>query len=148
MLRFEQLLDATGTVLVVDWPSRDVPETLARAGYAVIVRGGPGPENYAAYEDQGGEIVVRQLGGEPEQVDVVYSHRPIEELPAIVSLALKLGAQAIWSQSGLVAPGQKDPRGCWISEDEAHYAAEVAEAAGLLLLHEPHIADAVRHRRT
>jgi hypothetical protein len=31
-----RLLRGTKTVLLVDWPSREVPETLARAGYAVI----------------------------------------------------------------------------------------------------------------
>jgi hypothetical protein len=33
----EQILRETGTILVVDWPTRDVPETLARAGYTVLV---------------------------------------------------------------------------------------------------------------
>jgi hypothetical protein len=39
----EQILGAARTVVVVDWPSRDVPDTLARAGYTVLVKGGPGP---------------------------------------------------------------------------------------------------------
>jgi hypothetical protein len=33
------------TILVIDWPSKEVPETLARAGFRVVVRGGPGPED-------------------------------------------------------------------------------------------------------
>jgi hypothetical protein len=36
-----QILRETGSVLVVDWPSKDVPETLTRAGYTVLVKGGP-----------------------------------------------------------------------------------------------------------
>ena len=39
-------------MLVVDYPSKDVPETLARGGFAVTVQGGPGPEDYVDYELQ------------------------------------------------------------------------------------------------
>lgn len=30
----QKILESAGSVLVVDWPSRDVPETLAKAGYS------------------------------------------------------------------------------------------------------------------
>lgn len=38
-MRVDEILRATQSVLVVDWPSRDVPDTLARAGYDVHVHG-------------------------------------------------------------------------------------------------------------
>jgi hypothetical protein len=48
------------TVLVIDWPSKDVPESLARAGLNVVVRGGPGPEDYSTYEmNKGGATTAR-----------------------------------------------------------------------------------------
>jgi hypothetical protein len=58
---------------VIDWPSREVPETLARAGFHVVVRGGPGPEDYLAYEldssrnlaQNPDEVVVRHIGRAP-----------------------------------------------------------------------------------
>jgi hypothetical protein len=37
----ERVLRAAHTVLVVDWPSRDVPTSVAALGFAVPVRGGP-----------------------------------------------------------------------------------------------------------
>ncbi len=42
-----EILQAVETVLVTDWPSRDVPEALVRAGFHVVVHGGPGPEDYS-----------------------------------------------------------------------------------------------------
>jgi hypothetical protein len=36
----EQLLESANSVLLLDWPSRDAPDTLARAGYEVVVKGG------------------------------------------------------------------------------------------------------------
>jgi hypothetical protein len=50
------------SVLVIDWPSRDVPASLTFAGFTVIVKGGPGAADYAAWELGSGEPVSRQLG--------------------------------------------------------------------------------------
>src|SRR5262244_1293824 len=58
------------SVLVIDWPSRDVPASLAFAGFTVFVKGGPGPADYAAWELDGGEPVPRQLDREPESVEI------------------------------------------------------------------------------
>jgi hypothetical protein len=38
----EEVLKNVRAVLVIDWPSKDVPEKLALAGFHVYVRGGPG----------------------------------------------------------------------------------------------------------
>lgn len=50
------LLAAARSFLLIDGPTRDVPDTLARAGYEVVVHGGPGPEDYTAYEVAGAEV--------------------------------------------------------------------------------------------
>ena len=60
-----QVLDTARTVVVIDWPTKDVPEALARAGYTVLVKGGPEPDNYSAYEVQGTEVVSRRTGAAP-----------------------------------------------------------------------------------
>ncbi len=45
-----QILKCAHSILVIDWPSKDVPESLDRAGFHVIAKGGPDPEDYSAYE--------------------------------------------------------------------------------------------------
>ena len=143
----EDVLDHVDTILVVDYPSRDVPDTLARAGFAVVVHGGPGPEDYSAYELNNGAVVVRTLGAALRHADLVYTHRPIAELTGIVSTAQAIGARALWHQSGRARTGAKDPRGCWMPEDESRQARQIVESAGLSYFDQPYIADVVRQRQ-
>jgi predicted CoA-binding protein len=138
------VLTAVRTVLVVDWPSRDVPDTLARAGFSVTVHGGPGPEDYSVYEVRDGDVVVRPVGVAPAHVDLVYAHRPLAELPGIVAMAQSLGAKAVWIQSGVTSTGTKDPTGCFVAEGESRQARQLVERGGLTYIETPYIADAVR----
>jgi predicted CoA-binding protein len=140
----ERILEAADIVLVVDWPSRDVPDTLVRAGFTVLVKAGPEPDDYVAQDLEDGEIVPRRVGGPPEHVDLVYSYRPIEELPGLAEMARTMGAVALWRQSGLASDGEKDPAGCWVPEHESRQARGIVESAGLVYLEQPYIADAVR----
>jgi predicted CoA-binding protein len=140
----ERILGAARTVVVVDWPSRDVPDTLARAGYTVLVKGGLDPDSYSAYEMRDGEVVPRRTGEPPASADLVYAHRPVAELPGIAMLAQRLGAGAVWHQSGLASDGSKDPHGCWLPEADSQAARGMMESAGLAYLAAPYIADEVR----
>jgi predicted CoA-binding protein len=140
----ERILRAAGTILVVDWPTRDVPDTLARAGYTVLVKGGPEPDNFWVSEVHGGEVTSRRTGQAPAGADLVYSHRPAGELPGIVSIAQRLGAGAVWHQSGLASEGTKDPQGCWMEQGASRAARTVVESAGLAYVESPYIAGEVR----
>jgi predicted CoA-binding protein len=139
----EILRDARG-VLVVDWPSADVPESLARAGYKVYVKGGPGPRDFTVRELDGNDVVARPLGDRPERVDVVYAHRPLGELAGIVELGKQLGARVLWWQTGLSGPEVKDPRGCWVPQEDSRQARALAEAAGLSYVDDAYIVDAIQ----
>ena len=143
-----RVLAETTSVLVIDWPSRDVPASLAIAGFTVFVKGGPGPADYNAWELDSGEPVSRPLGREPSRVDLVYCHRPLRELPGIIALAGRLGARALWWQTGLASDGGKDPSGCWVPPGESRQARDLAAAAGLAYVDDVYIADAVRARGT
>lgn len=147
MTEAERCLQSAASVLVVDWPSRDVPDTLAAAGYEVLVKGGPGPEDYSVHDMREGRVVVRSLGRPPQRADLVYSHRPLEELPGIVLLAGQVGARAVWCQSGLTEAGTKDPAGCFVPQEASREARALVESAGLSYFEEPYIADAVRRLR-
>jgi predicted CoA-binding protein len=143
----EQVLNETRSVLLIDWPSRDVPDTLARAGYVVTVSGGPEPDNFSVYEVVGDDVVARHVGRPPEHAELVYSHRPLEELPNVIAAARRVGATAIWTQSGLSASGHKEATGCWRPEDQSNRARSQVEAAGLTYIDDMYIADAVRRLR-
>src|ERR1700736_2320613 len=114
MTTAEDILRATSSVLLVDWPTRDVPDTLARAGYDVTVKGGPAPDDYSVYEVVDDQVVERRTGRPPDRAQLVYTHRPLGELPGIIQLATALGSLAIWYQSGVTETGATDGRGCWL----------------------------------
>ena len=142
-----RILSQAKSILVIDWPSRQVPATLAGAGFKVTVKSGPGPVDYAAWEIISGGVVTRPLGRAPEHADLVYCHRPIEELASIISLAQSLGASAVWRQSGLTGSGAKLPDGCWSPPGESRQGRELAAAAGLGYIDDVYIADAVQGLR-
>lgn len=141
-----RILTGTRRVLVIDWPSRDVPAALAFAGHTVFVKGGPGPADYTVWELDRGEPVARPLGRAPDQVDLLYCHRPFDELPAIIAQAQRLGARALWWQTGLDSSGARDPAGSWAPPGQSRQARELAAAAGLSYIDDVYIADAARHR--
>jgi predicted CoA-binding protein len=128
-----EVLQATECVLLIDWPNRDVPDSLARAGYRVASKEGPGVEDYKAYELNGAEVVTRNLGAEPDHADLVYTYRPFDELPEIVEFARHIGARAIWNETGPNTPG-------------ADRARQMVESAGLTYIDAPRITDAVRQQ--
>ena len=128
----ERILAGARTVLVVDWPSVEVPERLALAGFEVVVHGGPGPEDYTAYEVQDDRIVTRHVGRPPARADLVYTYRPLDELPAIVATASALGARAVWVQSAVPDAGGSSR------------ARAIVEEAGMVYVDQPYIVDALR----
>ena len=142
----QQILKSAHSILLIDWPSKEVPESLVRAGFQVFVKGGPAPEDYSVYELQGDKVVPRRTGHAPDHVDIVYSYRPLTELPGIISIAKAGGARAIWTQSGMSAAGARDPKGCWLPEEELHEATKQIESAGLTHITSPYIVDAVREK--
>jgi predicted CoA-binding protein len=136
------------TVLVIDWPTKDVPESLTLAGFHVVVRGGPGQGDYSFYELNNGKVVTQHLGRPPERAELIYSHRPASELAGIIATAKGLGAKIIWTQSGLSAAGVNNPKGCWVPEEELRLARNLVESAGLTYITEPYIGDVARQIRT
>ena len=143
-MRGKEILGKVRTVLIIDWPSKDVPEALTLAGFQVVVKGGPGPADYERYELDGGKPVSSHLGQPPDGADLVYSFRPVEELSEIISLAKTLHAQTIWIQSGVSISGEDDPKGCWIPEEQLGPARSMVLTSGLEFLSGPYIADVAR----
>jgi predicted CoA-binding protein len=126
MADYRELLAASTSFLLIDWPNRDVPDTLARHGFRVASADGPTDGAYNAYELVNGAIRVRALEAPPQQVDIVYAHRPLDELPRIVTQARDLNARAVWVQSG------------------SPEARQIVEGAALTYVDSPYLPDAVR----
>ena len=139
-------LAGVSSVVVVDWPTKDVPDSLVRAGLEVAVHGGPRPEDWSAQElgPDGVTVVGRATGAPPDHADVVYTHRPIEELPAVVALAGQVGARTVWLHSARTAEGARDATAVWLSDEDRERARSIVEGAGLTYVDAPYIGDAAR----
>jgi predicted CoA-binding protein len=144
MNQAERILRTAHRVLLVDWPSTDVPQALAEAGYAVVVKGGPAPDAYSSWNLVDGEVHPRDLDELLDHADLIYAHRTLDELPGIVQTALRLGAGAVWRQSGLDSTGSRDPAGCWLPATESEQGRRLVESAGLDYVDDVYIVDAVR----
>jgi predicted CoA-binding protein len=144
VIEAETVLASARSVLLVDWPSRDVPDTLAGAGYRVVVKAGLGPAEFAEQQPSEGTFVSHPIGRPRERFELVYAHRPLAELPEIIALAKEFGAKAVWYQSGLDGDGAKDPKGCSVPQQASREARDLVESAGLSYADEQYIADVVR----
>jgi predicted CoA-binding protein len=112
-----QLLTNASTIAMVgassnpDRPSNGIMRKLKNAGYRVI----PVNPNETTVL---GERAYASLADVPERIDIVDVFRRAEFTPAIAAEAVKVGAKALWLQSGVV-------------NDEA---AAKAEAGGLAVV--------------
>jgi uncharacterized protein len=92
-------------------PSHGVAEYLQSAGYRII------PVNPNEREVLGEKSYAR-LEDVPEKIEIVDIFRRVEEVPAVVDSAIRVGARVVWMQLGIA--------------DEK--AAEKARAAGLIVV--------------
>ena len=138
------VLRTARTIVLHDWPSQDVPDALVAAGLEVTYQAGPEPDDLYVTRLVDGLAQTHRSGALPERADIVYSHRPLEEMPRLLAEARDLGAAVLWHQSGLDAGGTKDPAGVHVPADEAHERARLAADAGVQLVTEPYIVDAAR----
>jgi hypothetical protein len=121
-----ELLRDTTTILMIDYPGRAVPTAVARAGFTVVSKEGPEPDDYCAHIVEGDAVELQKVGAPPDRADIVYSHRPDDELPGIIDLARQVGARAVWCETGSAE------------------ARALVEGAGLGYVDAPQIADAAR----
>ncbi|HUQ40399.1 MAG TPA: CoA-binding protein [Acidimicrobiales bacterium] len=143
MTDLRALLEQASTVLLVDWSHQEVPATLTRAGYTVIVHGPDGythcdvtatePSDVTAGTafplEDGGWLVGQRLDILPAVIDIVAVYRPADEQSSIAEQAIDLGARTLWIQPGV---------------DTSPDARGIAESAGLTVIDGADIADTVR----
>ena len=93
-----EVLKNAKTILLVDWPDKDVPLVLLKAGFMVISYS---PDKYTllSYETNYAEdkLVFSDLEGPPGQVEIVNVFRPEEEHEEIINRhGIPLKAKTIW----------------------------------------------------
>jgi predicted CoA-binding protein len=101
MATVTEILKSSRTIAVVGLssnpmrPSNGVAAYLKRAGYRII------PVNPRESEVLGEKCYAR-LEDVPEKIDIVDIFRRSEYVPEIVESAIRIGAQAVWMQEGVI----------------------------------------------
>jgi predicted CoA-binding protein len=113
MTDLKSILEKIHTILLVDWPNRDVPRSLAQAGFTVFSYS-PGTYSQALIEttlpaSMEDGLIFRSIDHAPDAVDLVMIYRPPEEHAAIIrDQVLPLGAKLIWLQPPVESPKTKE----------------------------------------
>lgn len=128
-----EILRNARRVVVQDYPSKDIPDALTRAGLSVTIYGGPDEADVVASELDDGEVVTRPVGRWPETADLLLVYRPLSEIDGILADAQRMGVRTIWRQPDV----DGDDR------DAAAWRARV-EAAGLAYLDTPDVIEVAR----
>ena len=93
-----EILRAARHVVVQDYPSKDIPDALTRAGLSVTIYGGPNEADVVASELVDGEVIARPVGHWPEAADLLFVYRPLTEIDGILADARRMGVRTIWRQ--------------------------------------------------
>lgn len=96
-----EILRAARHVVVQDYPSKDIPDALTRAGLSVTIYGGPNEADVVASELVDGEVVARPVRHWPEAADLLFVYRPLTEIDGILTDARRMGVRTIWRQPDL-----------------------------------------------
>ena len=106
----EEILREARHVVVQDFPSRDIPDALTRAGLTVTIYGGPAEADVVLSALSDGAIMHRQVGRYPDEADLYYTYRPLAEIDSVVSEARRLGVSTLWRQPGARPRGRPGRR--------------------------------------
>jgi hypothetical protein len=129
-----RVLDETRTVLLVSYLGPEIPSALAEAGFDVVVRSGPGPDDW--------------VPARPDRVDLVHLDVGTA-FDEHLALAVELCAHTYWCHSGRTRPpAPADDRGCWVPAPQSDAQRRATEAAGLRYVDDRYLADVVRRYRS
>ncbi|TMI79931.1 MAG: hypothetical protein E6H10_14615 [Bacteroidetes bacterium] len=111
-------------VLLIDWPTPDLPRTLLEAGFMVFCYSPNGytraeivveyphdvnQKNIFPPKNKEGFLVFRPLASSPPDIDIVNVYRPEQEHAKIVtSLLPAVGAKCIWLQPPVTSINTRD----------------------------------------
>lgn len=139
-----EVLAAARRILLVSFIGPEVPVTLASAGFDVVAKTGPGPNDWASCRAVGGELVTTPLSQPPDHVDLV--HLDIAHaFDEYVELAARLGAATVWHHSARTRPPEPaDNRGTWVPARQSARQRQIVEASGMTYVDDHYIADVTR----
>jgi hypothetical protein len=137
------LLRLARSILLISWVTEDIPRSLVEAGFSVISKNGPEPDNYGRAEIRDGVLEFTRVEP-PTRADLVHLDwtSGFEEY---LGQAGRLGARTFWYHSAKTkAPAPADVRGCWVPAPKSARLRAAVEAEGISYIDDHYIVDIAR----
>lgn len=130
-------------VLLVSWVSRDIPRVLVEAGFSVVSKNGPEPDNYGRAEIRDGDVQFTRVDP-PSHADLLHLDWTIG-FHDYLALAASIGVRTFWYHSSKTRPpAPADVSGCWVPPRKSARLREATQAAGMHYIDDHYIVDIAR----
>lgn len=141
--RAVELLRSAKDILLISWVSPDIPRVLVEAGFSVISKNGPEPDNYARAEVRDGDVHFSRVDP-PTHADLLHLDWTIG-FHEYLGLAGSIGVRTFWYHSSKTKPpAPADVSGCWVPAGKSARLREAVEAAEMNYIDDRYIVDIAR----
>lgn len=130
-------------IVLIDWVSREIPRVLVEAGFSVISKNGPEPDNWGRAELRGGDVHFTRVDP-PTHADLLHLDWTLG-FHDYLELARSIGVRTFWYHSAATKPpAPADPSGCWIPARKSARLRAAVQAAGMNYIDDHYIVDIAR----
>lgn len=138
-----ELLRSANDILLISWVTRDIPRTLVEAGFSVVSKNGPEPDNYGRAEIRDGNLESIRVDP-PTHADLLHLDWTLG-FDEYLAQAKELGVRTFWYHSAKTKPpAPADASGCWVPTRKSARLRAAVEAAGLTYVDDHYIVDVAR----
>ena len=138
-----ELLRSAKDILLVSWVTRDIPRVLVEAGFSVISKNGPEPDNYGRAEVRDDDVHFTRVDP-PTHADLLHLDWT-SGFHEYLTLAKSIGVSTFWYHSSKTKPpSPADVSGCWVPARKSARLREATEAAGMNYIDDHYIVDITR----
>lgn len=142
----EELLRSAKEILLVDWVTKDIPRTLLEAGFSVVAKNGPEPDDYGQASLVDGDVAFTPTAI-PTHADLLHLDWTID-FDEYLELATQIGVHTFWYHSATTQPpAPADVSGCWVPSRKSARLRAAVEAAGMHYVDDRYIVDVARRIR-
>lgn len=138
-----ELLRSAKDVLLVSWVTKDIPRVLVEAGFSVVAKNGPEPDNYGRAELRGDDVHFTRVDP-PTHADLLHLDWTIG-LQEYLELAKAIAVRTFWYHSSRTKPpARTDVSGCWLPARKSARLRHAVESAAMNYIDDHYIVDIAR----
>ena len=138
-----ELLRQAKEIVLISWVTKEIPRALLDAGFSVVAKNGPEPDDWGRAELRGDEVHFTKVEP-PTHADLLHLDWTIG-FHEYLALAQSIGVRTFWYHSSATKPpAPTDPSGCWVPARKSARLRAAVEAAGMGYIDDHYIVDIAR----